>query len=395
MKKIINTLLLILIIVLVGVWIFLEPPLLSPLGESPFSRFLNTFPHIKTSKIVYGFLPYWNMNKVVLQPELTHLAYFSLTIAEDGTLLTITDNGIADLGYHHLQSEKFLQLNDEAKTYGSKTHIVFSQLENELIENFLSSSEAQTTFLQAVDSLLLAYPFNGISLDIEYIGLASTELRQQYTIFVQNLREHLDNTYEEVELTINMYAGAATKNMLWEVDQLAPLVDYIIVMAYDFHRSSSPTAGPIAPLFSQETNWSESINDYLRDFSKQISTDKILLGIPFYGYEWQTTYTDPGSFTLPKTGATASYQRVKELVANKKELNLEEHWDENALAPYLSYVENGENYLVYFENAASVSYKLEYVNQLNLAGIAIWSLGYEGDSRDLWNVIDQELKIQN
>jgi len=98
---------------------------------------------------------------------------------------------------------------------------------------------------------------------------------------------------------------------------------------------------------------------------------------------------------LPKTGATASYQRVKELVANKKELNLEEHWDENALAPYLSYVENGENYLVYFENAASVSYKLEYVNQLNLAGIAIWSLGYEGDSRDLWNVIDQELKIQN
>jgi spore germination protein YaaH len=225
--------------------------------------------------------------------------------------------------------------------------------------------------------------------------LATAQLRNQYTTFIKNLSEHLDNTYDDIELTVDMYAGAATKNMLWEVEEIAPLVDYIIVMAYDFHRSSSPTAGPVAPLFEKEASWSESINGYLRDFSRKVPTNKLLLGIPFYGYEWQTTSTDPGSFTLPRTGATASYRRVKELISQKEALNLTEHWDENALAPYLSYVKDGENYLVYFENAASVAYKLEYVNQLNLAGIAIWSLGYEGESRDLWNVIDLELAIQN
>ncbi|MFH2118519.1 MAG: glycosyl hydrolase family 18 protein, partial [Candidatus Paceibacterota bacterium] len=289
----------------------------------------------------------------------------------------------------------FLKINETAKNYGSKTHIVLSQFDNDDIEGFLASPDAQETFLQEIDSLLLAYPFNGLNLDIEYVGLAPQEIRQQYTAFLQKVRDHLDNTYDDVELTVDMYAGAATKDMLWEVDKIVPLVDYIIVMAYDFHRSSSPTAGPVAPLFEKETSWSESINDYLRDFSRKAPTNKLLLGIPFYGYEWQTTSTQAESFTLPRTGATASYQRVKDLLAQKEELGLIEHWDQNALAPYLSYVEDGKNYLIYFENAASISYKLEYVNQLNLAGIAIWSLGYEGNSRDLWNVIDRELEIEN
>jgi len=393
-RKIINTILLILIGILVVIWIFIEPPLLSPLGDNPFSRFLSSFPHIKTKKIVYGFLPYWNMKKVTLQPELTHLVYFSLTIKDDGSLLTVS-NGETDPGFRNLQSEDFLQINETAKTYGSKTHIVLSQFDNDEIEAFLASSTAQETFLQEIDSLLLAYPFNGLNLDIEYVGLASQELRQQYTSFLQKVRDHLNDTYDDIELTVDMYAGAATKNMLWEVEKIVPLVDYIIVMAYDFHRSSSPTAGPVAPLFEKEASWSENINDYLRDFSRKAPTNKLLLGIPFYGYEWQTTSTQPESFTLPRTGVTASYQRVKDLLARKEELALVEHWDKNALAPYLSYVENGKNYLIYFENAASVSYKLEYVNQLNLAGIAIWSLGYEGNSRDLWNVIDQELEIKN
>jgi spore germination protein YaaH len=48
-------------------------------------------------------------------------------------------------------------------------------------------------------------------------------------------------------------------------------------------------------------------------------------------------------------------------------------------------------YVVYFENSRSLSYKLDYVNQLNLGGIAIWALGYEGDSRELWDVVNRKL----
>ena len=75
-----------------------------------------------------------------------------------------------------------------------------------------------------------------------------------------------------------------------------------------------------------------------------------------------------------------------------KALSVEEHWNENALSPYLTYVEDGETFVLYYEDSRSLSYKLDYVNQLDLGGIAIWALGYEGDSRELWDVINRKLE---
>ncbi len=395
MKKVLNWVLAIFLVVLLGIWLFVDLPLLSPLGEGSFSQFLSTFPHFKTQKIVYGFLPYWNLDEVVIQPELTHLAYFALSIGEDGEIATRAIGGGTEPGYYRLQSEELLTVLNQAKGYESETQLVFTQFDNDTIESFLNSEAAQQVFIDELDALLLAYPFGGINIDIEYAGEADVQLRENYTSFIALVSQHLDETYEDIELTIDMYASAASKQLLWEVEELGSLVDYIIVMAYDFHRSSSPNAGPVAPLFEKEASWDESINGYLREFSKVVPTKKMLLGIPFYGYEWQTTSTEPESFTFPRTGAIASYGRVKELLANKEELGITEHWEENALAPYLSYSEGDEHYLVYYENPLSVAYKLEYVNQLDLAGIAIWSLGYEGNSRDLWNSIDQVLKIKN
>jgi spore germination protein YaaH len=393
-QKVINLALVAVIAALILIWLFVDLPLSSPLGENALSRFLPFFPHLKTQKIVYGFLPYWNLDEVVVQPELTHLAYFALAIDTDGTIVTKLD-GNAEPGFHQLQSEEFLAINNTAKAYGTRTDIVLSQFDNETIEEFLQSDQAQAAFLNSVDSLLLAYPFNGINLDIEYIGDAPPQLRERFTQFVAKLRTHLNETYDDIQLTVDMYAAASSKNQLWEVDKVAPLVDHIVIMAYDFHRSSSLRAGPVAPLFDKENSWSESINNYLKDFTKKAPADKLLLGIPFYGYEWQTTTTDPEAFTLPQSGATASYKRVQELIAAKDELQLTEHWEESALAPFLSYVKNNQPYLVYYEDSRSIGYKLDYVNQLDLAGVAIWSLGYEGSSRDLWETMDQQLKIEN
>jgi len=390
-KTLINITLAIIVIVLVVIWLVAEPPLSSPLGDGFFSSSLPT----ENQTVVYGFLPYWNLDEATIQPELTHLAYFALGIEADGTITTQLDSGGTEPGYYQLQSTELLSLFEEARQNRTQAHVVLSQFDNDQITEFLTSPAAQETFLQSIDSLLLAYPFNGLNLDIEYLGDAPPEVRQAYTAFIKKVRSHLDQKYQNVTLTVDVYAAAATKNLLWEVAEIAPLVDYLIIMAYDFHRSSSPTAGPVAPLLQKEAGWGESINGYLQDFAQQAPTEKLLLGIPFYGYEWQTTSLEPASFTFPRTGATASYKRVKELLAQQAELGIEEHWDESALAPYLSYEKDGDYYLVYYENPLSISYKLEYARQLDLAGIAIWSLGYEGNSRDLWDSIGQALEIEN
>ena len=162
-------------------------------------------------------------------------------------------------------------------------------------------------------------------------------------------------------------------------------------MAYDFHRRQSTQAGPVAPLFGGKELWDNDINTYLQQFLELVPAQKILLGIPFYGYEWQTTSRESLSHTFPDTGATASYERVQELLKQSEELQVQESWNEQALSPYISYSEDGEIYVIYFENSRSISYKLDYVNQLDLGGVAIWALGYEGSSRELWEVIQNKV----
>lgn len=369
-----------------------EMPLSSPLGQQSFSRFLTQFPRQKEEKIVYGFLPYWNVKDVTIQPELTHLAYFSLTLAEDGTFITEGTGGGTEPGYRTLQSDDFLVMANALKNQGGQTDIVISQFSNDAIAAFLGSPEAHDRFLRSLDAVLLAYPFEGVNIDIEYAGPVTPQLREHYVQFLTKVSQHIRSHKNDITLSIDVYASSATKQLLWDLEKIAPLVDYVVIMAYDFHRSSSATAGPVAPLFEKETGWNESINTSLQAFIQKVPPEKILLGVPFYGYEWQTTSSQPESFTFPRTGATASYKRVKELLTRREELGIQEHWEENALAPYLTYALDDEHFMVYYEDARSLAYKLEYVHQLDLAGIAIWSLGYDGSSRDLWNSIQTQLR---
>lgn len=376
----------------IGLQYFQSRPLLSPLSENSTFQFF-TNPNLQDKKIVYGFLPYWNITKVTVHPELTNLAYFGLTIGSDGKLLTSDKEGNIEPGFNKLQSDDFLQIAQAVTHNKGKMELVLTQFDNDDIVNFLNSPTAQQNLMNSLDSILLAYPIEGINIDIEYSGEITTPLRQNMTNFMKDLNQHVSQKYEGIPLSIDMYSSAASKNLLWDVAAIGQEVDYIIIMAYDFHRQSSPVAGPVAPLFGGKTLWDSDISDHLKDFIAQVPANKLLLGVPFYGYEWQTTSTDPQATTLPKTGATASYQRIQEVLAQKDELNVVEHWNEEALSPYLSYTQEGQTHVLYYDNSRSLSYKIDFVNQLDLGGIAIWALGYEGNYQELWDVILRKLSL--
>jgi spore germination protein YaaH len=390
--------------VAVSLWTFWDIPLLSPIDSLTTFMFLSKSQLARNNqKIVYGFLPYWNTGtyttgtnkgepRFTIQKELTHLGYFSLTLGADGSFVSSVD-GELDMGLHRLNSDAFATISNDLDDENKKLELVVSQFNHGDISYFLNSENAQDNFIQSLDNVFLAYPFSGINIDIETSGETDEKMRQNLTNFIIKLRKHLDEKYGHVQLSIDMYAGAAANQQIWNIKDLAPHVDYIVVMAYDFHRSSSSVAGPVAPLFGGKELWDGDINYYLQEFLKIVPSEKILLGIPFYGYEWQTTSRDSQSHTFPDTGATASYKRVLEILEKKDELQVQEHWNEEALSPYISYIENGEIYVIYYENSRSISYKLDYVNQLDLGGVAIWALGYEGNSRELWDVIERKVNI--
>jgi len=372
---------------LIASWWFIDLPLISPLSGVTSFKFLNDLTRPKTTKpIVYGFLPYWNISKATIQPELTHLAYFGLTVGGDGQIV-VTQDGGTEPGFNKLQSDEWQNLSQQMKSQQGKVEIVIAQFSATEIENLLNSPTSIERFLVSLDSILLAYPVSGINIDFEYVGDVSPQLRTEFSGFMHQLKKHLNQKYRHITLSVDVYASSAAHPQLWDISALAQDVDYFIIMAYDFHRRSSPAAGPVAPLFGGTELWDSDINQYLKSFLSLVSPRQILLGVPFYGYEWQTVSQNAQAQTFPETGATASYERVQTILADKAKLKAVENWHDTALAPFITYLEDDKNYVVYYENARSLAYKLEYANQLNLAGIAIWALGYEGKTRDLWEPI--------
>lgn len=372
-------------------WFFSDVPIISPLTTSSTFRFLRGTKSTE-GKIVYGFLPYWNLKKVSPQPELTHLSYFGLTIGAGGELVTRTSEG-GEPGYYKLDSDELASISATLKENKQKLELTLIQFNADDIYTFINSKKSQEEFYTTVESVLLAYPFSGINIDIEYGGTVDEKLRNNFSQFIVDLKQRLNEKYSHINLSVSVYASAAEGKSIWDIGPIGEAADYVIVMAYDFHRRSSVKAGPVAPLFGGKDLWDGDISNYLQSFMALMPKEKILLGVPFYGYEWQTTSRDPRAHTFPETGVTASYARVQKLLEpeTKEKLRVEESWNEDALSPYVSYIEDGEIFVVYYENSRSLSYKLDLVNQLDLGGIAIWALGYEGDSRELWETIGRKL----
>ncbi len=380
-----------LIMIGVGAYFLWEKiPLISPVNSDGKFSFLQPTKNGHQPKVVYGFLPYWNVDSAFIQPELTHLGLFSLVIRADGSLAATKAAGYLEPGYSALKSKSFQAMSNRLISQNQKQEIVLAQFDPDIISQFLYSDTAQEKLMETLDSLLLAYPFTGVNIDIEYAGTLTDSLPRKLTEFVTKLNIYLGEKYPEVTLSIDTFASAGESASIWDIESLAPQVDYIVIMTYDYHRTSSVVSGPVAPLFGDIDDF--DISNHVDDFLDKVPAEKILLGVPFYGYGWQTTSRDATGHTYPDTGHTATYLKVQELLAKKDELKVEEHWNDEALSPYVTYEEDGQIFTIYYENSRSLSYKLDLVNQLELGGVAIWALGYEGTSRDLWDVIANKIR---
>lgn len=392
--------LLLIFTVLFSINVFYDTPLSSSIDHNSRLRYLKELIIPKKEQlIVYGFLPYWNVEGIKLEKELTHLSYFGLNIAANGEIMTKDEDGNLDPGYRTLSEEYFFELASQMQTQKGQVELVLKQFNSDDINTFLSNEKAHLKLFEDLDSLILAYPISGINIDIEYSGENSQSLREAFVTFIRKLDWYLDTKYKNIQLSVDVYASAASSQQsLWDIGAIGQYVDYIIVMAYDFHQRSSEQAGPVAPLFSEDSKWNKDINQHLKNFLDQVPREKILLGIPFYGYAWQTDSSQPKANTYKDTGFTVSYKKAKELLAMASgKISEEKAWlgatqikksfDDNALSPYITYQQDGELYTIYYEDPQSIAYKLEYARQLDLAGIAIWALGYEDNNRELWQAI--------
>lgn len=371
-------------------------PLVSPIAL--IDSLIGNSPAIKSDKVIYGFFPYWNLKyaEQLNIKSLTHFAYFAIDLKEDGSINKKVNLIESEPGWNKLKSKDTNKLFYQSKLLGQKTVIVITAMQPEIIESILNSPENKKAAVTSIMNIYKDFGFDDINVDFEYVDIGNKALRDNFVDFITNLRLACVSYKSHCQIDIDIFASAAEKLRLWDLKQLEPVTDKFIVMAYDYYRKSSTQAGPVAPIrgkctgtFSNEKDClEEDVLSHISQISKLIPSDKIILGVPFYGYEWQTASTNFLANTYPGTGSLATYQRIQSLFQDTKVSSISAQWSNLTLSPYLSYEEDQKIYQIHFENAQSLEQKIKFVESANLGGIAIWALGYEGTSQDLWEPIN-------
>lgn len=357
-----------------------DPSLHSPLS----SQSSPSISHLSPSTyIVLGFAPYWNLKKITSESlaEITHFAYFNLHLNGDGSLYSHVNRKEQDPGYTN-----FNRLIAGNVNYGKKPLILTFMPESQAaLANSVSSSQNRQKTIQTIIKTMTDSHSTGVNIDYEPLGDISPSLRNNFTLFIKELRSSLDSNISNLSpiLTISTYASAASKPRLWDLSALAPHTDYFVIMAYDYTMPTALSAGPNSPLRGSGDLFEHDIIKNIAEITKLVPSKKILLGIPLYGYEWDTI--DESKYS-PATsrGSVASLERIQKMLDDQ---TLSLLWDRNTLTPYGVATTSGQTSQIYFENETSIRLKLQFVKSANLGGIALWALGYEGSSNWLWPTI--------
>lgn len=385
MKKILSVSGFILIALAIYVTFFSPSPiLLSPLSNAPPLENRNTG---KPEYLVLGFAPYWNLKKLSRESlqSITHFAYFNLHLSADGSIYTHVGRREEDPGYTN-----YKRLVAQTIDRGDKPLIITFMPESQsaLSSSIASPINRQKT-IATISRVLQESGATGVNIDYEPLGDITPSLRDNFTLFIQELRSQLDlqpKTYNlSPLLTISTYASAAVRPRIWDLSALAQYTDYFVIMSYDYTMPGSNSAGPNSPLRGSGDLFEHDIVKNIAEITRIIPSNKILLGIPFYGYQWDTV--DSAKYSPVETkGSVASLERIQEMLNNK---DLELIWDRNTLTPYGIASDSGQISQIYFENETSLKLKLEFVKSARLGGIAIWALGYEGSNSWVWPIIQK------
>jgi chitinase len=278
------------------------------------------------------------------------------------------------------------------------------------------TAESRAKLAKSCVQVMTRYGFDGLDIDWEYPvsgGLESNKTRpedkQNYTLLLTELRKQLDAQGETDRkrylLTIAAPAGPANIAN-FELDKLAPLLDWFNLMAYDFHGGWSARTNFAAPLYvasadpapdgTPERKYSvdHAVKAYI---AAGVPRTKIVVGMPFYARGWggvgkaNNGLYQAHARELPKGTWEQGVWDYKDLSANYIG-KFKRYWNDEAKAPWLYDADKGV--MITYDDPESLRIKAEYVRAEGLGGAMIWELSGDDRGSSLLKAIRDGLELK-
>ena len=243
-------------------------------------------------------------------------------------------------------------------------------------------------FAASCVDFVVEHGLDGVDLDWEYPvsgGMAGTIHRpadkQNFTLLLQELRTQLDRQGrrdgKDYVLTIAGAAGSWYLNQI-EAVKVAEIVDHIFLMGYDLHGTWDTYADFNAPLYTPsgtspqgKSSIAGCVEAYLK---KGIPAEKIVLGMPLYGYAYQGVRgQNNGLYSTYTSAKSVSYKTLQKSYLSSAAYRQFRHGE--AQVPYLY----GNSTFVSYDDAVSLTAKAQLARSLGLGGVGFWELSQDDE----------------
>lgn len=230
------------------------------------------------------------------------------------------------------------------------------------VHRIITSPERRATLIKSLIDVLDKYKFNGVNIDFEELTYEKTD---EYLVTFMKELHH--------ELSIRGYLvtqDIAPFNEDYNVTELAKYNDFLFLMGYDQHNSTSE-AGPVAA-----QDWLEA---GLGDLCKKVPSNKVVLCIAAFGYDWQDGFQ--GEDVTYQEAISTALESEGKVKYNNNTYNLDYSYSDD----------NDKEHHVYFADAATAFNGLRTSADFETSGVAIWRLGSE-DPR-IWKFYNDDLSV--
>lgn len=279
-------------------------------------------------------------------PYLTYLSIFSYQVRSDGSLKTIDDAGPATAARNAGVAPLMVVTNIEEG----------SGFSSELANDILANPQIQNTLIDNIIAVMKEKNYYGLIIDFEYVF---PEDRQNLVNFISRTVNRLRPLGYKVMVALAPKNRANQKGLLYEAHDypsIGAIADYVILMTYEWGYLRGP-AMAVAPV--------DQVRKVLDYATGVIPSEKILMGMPNYGYDWTLPFVrGSAARILTNYGAVSLAARVGATI----------RYDSVSQAPFFNYYSSeGELHEVWFDDARSITARLELVDEYDLAGVSYWT----------------------
>ena len=274
-----------------------------------------------------------------------------------------------------------------------------------VLANLLATDSGRQAAVKVINDLVLQNNFDGIDLDFEGFAFVDgnsswDKTKPNWVTFVKLLSDTLKANGKLLSMTTPYLLDPASGKRGYYVyawAEIAPFIDRLRIMTYDFSVSKPGPIGPIA--------WTEDTVKYAVSI---MPASKVFVGVAGYGRDWVTRVTGVCPADVAKTVSTSA-KAATFLMRNATNLaegygatiRYDEKFQEATFTYQKTYNGNTSTGLAtsctatrtaWYQDARAFEARAQLVSKYRLGGLVAWTVGFE-DQPAMTNIRNVALSI--